>query len=283
MSFVARRAAAALTAAAALVAPGAVQAAAPLQVAVHADVISDEAVAGGLDAVGVFDVAAEAISYFADLQALRRHVMRREGLDAGIGACGTDVACIGAKARGAGVDLVLVTVVNLEIEPALIVTQLVGASSDTVRQRGVAEVPHDQDLRRALLDHVSAVLVEDLHPRLGRLVVDMNPRDAALSIDGLPPPSRMVRGGWLVEPGLHEVLATAPDHRDASAVADVPAGGEVTLSLALEPESSWVRSPWLWIAVGVVVAAGATTAALAATTGDPGVVVCHASSPARCN
>jgi hypothetical protein len=74
----------------------------------------------------------------------------------------------------------------------------------------------------------------------GRATFEVSPAEAQVTVDGKAATSRSPRAAWLPA-GSHAVQVTAPGFRSQEARLDVEAGGQVTLSVRLEPEGGTLR------------------------------------------
>lgn len=87
--------------------------------------------------------------------------------------------------------------------------------------------------------HRAAQLLAITQPRIGklRIHVDGAPIDkVSATVDGAPVPSALFDSGRPTDPGAHEVKATAPGFKTATASVQVAAGNEAQVTLVLEPD-----------------------------------------------
>jgi hypothetical protein len=79
-------------------------------------------------------------------------------------------------------------------------------------------------------------------------------------------------GTIFVDAGRYRLHAMLADYEDVDSEVVVEAGEETSLSFELHPRSTWIESPWLWIAFGAAAVAGVTTAIVVASRSDPDTV-----------
>jgi len=111
---------------------------------------------------------------------------------------------------------------------------------------------------------------------VGLLVIETKPAASELRVDKLPV-SRVAGEALTVKIGEHVLEALADGYALEERHISVK-GGEVARvsivfqrplqGLAQASERRWYKSPWLWTAVGVLVAGGATAVALVTTSGS---------------
>jgi hypothetical protein len=92
----------------------------------------------------------------------------------------------------------------------------------------------------------AAQLLASTQPRIGKLRIHVEgaPTDkVSATVDGASVPSALFDSGRPTDPGAHEVKATAPGFKPATASVDVPAGAEVPVSLVLERDPNAAVSP----------------------------------------
>lgn len=140
----------------------------------------------------------------------------------------------------------------------------------------VARVPAG-DERLAELERLRVLCA-----RTGTLAVTSSPPGVALSLDGARVGATPFRTGS-IRAGDHVLAAEHPGFRALSRAIVVPAGGQLDVTLDLEPaRRPLVRSPWFWAAVAGVAILG-TGLALYATSGDDATVLPPiACDPAGC-
>jgi hypothetical protein len=78
--------------------------------------------------------------------------------------------------------------------------------------------------------------ISEMEPKIAFVVVRVTPVDGlALRVDGAPMPGASVGARRPIDPGAHEIVATAPGHREARGSFEVGEGGEKTVDLTLVP------------------------------------------------
>jgi hypothetical protein len=92
----------------------------------------------------------------------------------------------------------------------------------------------------------AAQLLATARPHIGKLRIHVEgaPIDkVSATVDGANVPSALFDSGRPTDPGPHEVKATAPGFKTATASVEVAAGSEGKVSLLLEPELNASASP----------------------------------------
>lgn len=82
-------------------------------------------------------------------------------------------------------------------------------------------------------------------PRIGRLTVDVEPKDAqaTVTVSGTAVPKALIGVERPTDPGTHEVVATAPGYLPAKASVELPEGGIKSVSLTLERDPNAAVTP----------------------------------------
>lgn len=188
-------------------------------------------------------------------------------LDAAVARCGRGVACIANRLVGVGLDLgLLITVLASTDEIALAVTlidvrttaELFSGTGLTTDEHGLAD-----EIRRL----VRLAFDKAGEPVGAELSVEIQPSDAKVQITSRAGVGYGVGPIVHVRPGQYDVFASADGYEAGSTSVTVQPGGRAVVQLALQKKSSVWSSPWLWTAVGVVVAGGTTAAIVAAQPG----------------
>jgi hypothetical protein len=186
-------------------------------------------------------------------------------------------------AEGA-VPLALMVVVNARVSPPVVAVRALSS-----REGGhvVGEVmgvldAGDADLRAAIARGAARLLDTLGHPAWARVVVRAEPPSSVLRV--AEPAAAQLESSLAVwiPPGEAALWIEAPGHHPREIVLSLGAGEDRALDVRLEPDAAWWRSPWLWAAVGVGVAAGVTAAALTLTGGERCLCVGHPSAPCAC-
>jgi hypothetical protein len=177
-------------------------------------------------------------------------------------ACGADTTCIASQLAPFKAKLGVVVIANLEIDPPLLSILLLDTERRTTIGESTGEV--GAELQRAISDRTSALFDRAGHPRSGRLVVQVSPAQAVVSIVGQT--SDLDARGFTLSPGSYTIVASSDGYEASSATTVVKSGETTEVSIALVEESSIFESPWFWIvSSAVVVAAGATAIGFALT------------------
>jgi len=164
-----------------------------------------------------------------------------------------DASAAGARVRVRGVEIGLVPVTALRTNP--------GRAEIRVERAGFEPFSETIDLPAGGTSHVHVVLRPERV--VARLAIVATPSGARVSVDGEP------RGVAPIDlelaPGPHRVVLAAPKHDARSLTLSLARGESRRIDVQLVPESPPLASRWwFWAGLGVV-AAGATTAVVAAS------------------
>lgn len=177
--------------------------------------------------------------------------------------CGSDVDCLSAALAPLGLGLAILIVANTELDPPRIAVRLI----DPAGRRITAESHGKVDaagLAQAVATRAAEVLDAVGLTEAGRLRVDTGAEPVELQLE--PPPIASFPGGHWVAPGRQRIVVSRGEQRVDREVT-VAAREDRTVSIVLEDNRSLVESPWLWIAIGLVVAGAATAVAVSASGG----------------
>lgn len=245
-----------------------------------------------MTAFWVFERVAEVLRYAPGVEVVSRAEMfgdSKTDLGRKLDACGTDVGCSGALLRGAGIAIGLEVVINLSLQPALVSTHLVDARSGSLLGFEFSEVSlgeaapgsaAESAIGAAIQRQVAALLERSGRVVAGRIVVQTEPPEAQVTVDGDPPGATGPPAVFVLAPGAYEVRVCHPGYVDAEMNAQVASATDTQLDLQLEAVSIW-RSPWIWIAAGVI-AAGAGVGLYFALRPESELAICHTPDPALC-
>lgn len=250
-------------------------------VIVRAAAITPAGEAPVIEATEVERIASAALAFAPLARPMSREERFQAGLDDSLRDCGYDVECITAAARATRARWVLLTIVNLELSPALVASRLVDVGTGSVVAEQAGPVLDGGRIGDLVLSQVLGVLAAGRFDVGGRLSVRPVPAEAKVDVR---PPAADPFAGELLPPGAYDVLVSHDGYESASRSVTITAGAETKLELGLEASSSVVSSPWLWIALAVVVAgAAAAGIGVAVTSGESVVDFCHARSETACN
>lgn len=200
-------------------------------------------------------------------------VAQRGGLTARVQDCGPDVGCIAGKLRMFDARLGLVVVLNFAATPAIFSLQLVDTNTGRAVEERLGEVRAGEDPSARVTAEAERLLDAAGVVKSGRVVVEVEPSRAQVRVVDGPTPDTGTPNVFTLAPGRYTVAAELEDHDPTRAEVDVRPGETTTARLSLDAHATWWKSPWLWAAVGVVVAGGATAAVLATRPGDPTLCV----------
>jgi len=178
--------------------------------------------------------------------------------------CGSDSSCIADRLRRFDARYGLVVVVNLAISPPLLGLQML----DTDERRLVAEglgplTAAEKTVSAAIQARTRKMLDDAGYIEAGRILVEVTPGRARLSLATGQPPEEGAPNVFSVAPGRYDVRGELDGYIAGSVEAVAIAGQETKVGLILEEESSLVASPWFWSAIGAAVAGGTVAAILA--------------------
>lgn len=251
----------------------------PARLAIVARVISRPGVELELDQAGLFEVLAKSAAFARELEVLPWATMSAAPIDDALRRCGSGVDCMATLLRErARADLALWVVADLGAPARLLSVRLVDCDASRVIAQEINELSaRDAELAPPITQAVLAVLGEAGHAAGGRLVVEVDPPGAELSVGaGLAPDGESKHSYWV---GLDEgrtrrvvhVGARLAGHEDAALEAEVESGKETRVALVLEREQSPLASPWLWVGAALAVAAGVTAVAMVSRSGERGL------------
>jgi hypothetical protein len=196
-----------------------------------------------------------AASFFGEVATLDaagdRRVLERDLRD-----CRANAACFAARIGRENIAKGVFVVVDQTVEPPLLTAELI----DVTTEKSV----------RAFVELRPEVKIEEMVRKLftdaggeawGRVVVETEPIATPVDIAG----ARVDRerpGAYFVPPGRVEIHARHADFEDADAEVEVRAFEDAKVALTLDPRTSIVESPWLWIGVaaGALAVAGGSVA-----------------------
>jgi len=206
---------------------------------------------------------------------LRRAIAERPTLSANppagnalrekIASCGASVPCMAAGLSEEGYALGLRVAVDQRFSPPVFTAQLIEVDRSRVLREVIGDALSGDNLRAEIQNRVAALLEATGHPRLARVVVEVDPESAHVSVTPQPEHRGENHVFWLPE-GDHTVEAESGAGRARTTIHAVP-GRESVVRLALDTEETSV-SPWMWGAIGVAVLGGAACIiAIAASSG----------------
>jgi hypothetical protein len=198
--------------------------------------------------------------------------------------CRGDPPCLSALVGKVDAKYLLVITATMLGEVRLVGSRLIDLGTLTVLGEAVDEVPTDQTILDVLADRVERSVPQDMWDPFGTLQVAVNEPGAQIRINGrIVGMSPLAPLGYLI-PGEYKVEALKDGFRPAMQAATVQRGGQSRTDLALDRidtpgESNW----WLWAGIGLLVAAGAgTAAALALSSRGEDPIFCSAPDAASC-
>lgn len=222
----------------------------------------------------IYDDVAAAASMRLGLRVISNEEMfaaSEEGLGDRVRDCGSDIACVAARLRSFNARLGMVVVLDFSSKPALIRLQLLDTDDSRLVQASVGEVSGDKaELSANIRKRAGELLEAARYTRAGRVLVEVSPPNARVSLDGVEPdpgtPNR-----FTVAPGSYTAIAALDGWGSQKSAVTVQSGEEAKVRLELSEETSLLESPWLWAAIGVV-AIGSVITVVTVTDKDPRVL-----------
>lgn len=215
-------------------------------------------------------------------------VADQEGLTARVKDCGPDVPCIARRLRALRARWGLVIVLDRTLSPAVLGLQLIDTNNSELIGRTVDELGDDESALKRIENRSRELLTRAGYAERGRIVVQVEPAEATVKLSGdASTPARphhpvgRPEPTWTLPAGQYQITASHPDFVPQSQTVDVHNGREARLIIMLEEEKTIWSSPWLWVAVGVVVAGAVTATALATSPADSRICVSYEGRP--CN
>jgi hypothetical protein len=225
----------------------------------------------GLDQLAVLEQLASRAEFTLGLTVVRASELLTSDVRRSVIECGENLSCIAAKLTAAEIDLGLLATIDASSDPALVLVLLIDAKTGKSAGRMFEESPRNDPDAIARLAEANALrlIIASGHAIGGRALVRATPSDAAITLrtTGIEMAAKsdekisLAPGKWLVE-------LSKPGFIPKTIELEVIAGKDTELSVELEAESSVLSSPWLWIAVGAVVAGAAITVVAVAGQGD---------------
>jgi hypothetical protein len=182
-----------------------------------------------------------------------------ESLTSVIHECGADERCVSSVLRQSKVDLGLIVIVNLVLDPPVLIAELIDAHAERASNESSVDLDGKTALHDALEKSVNRVLDASGILRAARIKIAVTPDGAKLT---LPPSARSDGDGFVVAAGPQHIRATREGYEPADAFIVAVPGEEQDVRLVLEPSKDAESSVWPWLAGGAVLV-GATAVALA--------------------
>lgn len=192
-----------------------------------------------------------------------------------LGDCALESQCLARVARAFTARYLVVVVVNTTVEPPLVATLLVDVDAQKLVHRSLED--GGQGLLARLDLQVDGALDAAGLDRLARLTVRTEPPDARVQVSR--PARRDADGTLWVASGDVRLAVQRDGFEPEQRALSLTPGADQTVDIRLDRESSILASPWLWIGVAAVVAAGASAAFVV---GENDRAVCACVGPTDC-
>lgn len=212
----------------------------------------------------IFNDVAAATDMRANLRVVSYEEMfaaSEEGLGDRVRDCGSNTNCVSSRLRAFNARLGLVVVLDFSSKPPILSLQLLDTDDSKMIASAVGEVGGGS-LSETIRARTREVLEQGGYSRAGRVLIEVSPPNARVSIPGIEPDPGMPNR-FTVAPGTYRVSAALDGYAPTNGEVTVTSGGEAQLKLELTAETSLIESPWLWVAVGVVIAGSVTAVAVA--------------------
>lgn len=215
----------------------------------------------------IFDDVAAASSRRLGLRLISYEEMfavSQEGLGASVIECGPDSRCIASKLRTFNARMGLIVILTFDLDPPVINVQLL----DTDEQKLIAETSGElasNAISSGIRAKTEEVLAAAGFPLASRIVVEVQPPDARVRLEGGVEPDKGTTNVFTLAAGNYRVIGELEGFETSSADTAVESGQTVHVELQLSKASSIVSSPWLWIGVAAGAAAIAAGIAVGAT------------------
>ena len=198
-------------------------------------------------------------------------VANQEGLVSRVRDCGPDVQCIANRMRRFRARLGLVIVYDRSISPAILGLQLVDTDAGQLVDQTLDEIDDGGPPFAMIARRTGELLEKAGYVEAGRLTVDVDPAAAQVRLQSGVEPDLGSPHVFTLPPGAYRIIAEQPGYAPAQAAVRIDGGRDTRISLRLEAQTSVWASPWLWVAVGVVVLGAVTAGAVVASQPDPRV------------
>ena len=205
--------------------------------------------------------------------------------EAAVRECAGRASCFARRVRGQGAGLLLTISVDRlgsSEEGLLLGLRLVDVTAEEEIGATGDEIPAGMSMVGAMEQQLPDVFPKTMWDQIGTLLVKTEPINAEVSLGGrsCASPCELKR----MVPGTYEVSIRKSGYVEWRGPVTVRAQDTVTLSQTLEePQTSIVRSPWLWGGVALAVNGVGVAAFLLAKPDDRLVNVCVARDPADCS
>jgi hypothetical protein len=178
-----------------------------------------------------------------------------------IGDCGADTRCMAERLRRVDARLGLVVVVNPISDPPLVSLLLLDTDARKVIGADVGALREGEpSISAAIQTRAGALFEAQGFGRAARIVVDVSPPRAAISLGPGIEPERGTPNVFSVPPGHYTVTANADGFLGASTEIDGQPGVTRRIALSLEESTSLFESPWFWGGLGAALLGGAAAA-----------------------
>lgn len=176
-------------------------------------------------------------------------------------SCGSDADCIARFVAAAKLDFAVIAAAAPGNGTVGLAIQIVDARGLDRHAKHFETIDvNTSSLRRGVADAVRRSLEKAGFELGGRVTITSEPAIATVTTGQRRSVGRLATA---LPPGEHTVRIEHPDYRTHERRLTIREGEEQSVFVELEERHSILASPWLWIGIGVVVAAGATTALVA--------------------
>jgi hypothetical protein len=180
--------------------------------------------------------------------------------------CGPDVSCIAQRLRAFDAPLGMVVTVDRTADPPLIALQLLDTDESRLMGKSVGDLDKSEgNISAALRKRARKLFEQTGFTQAGRVVVDVNPANAKISISSGVEPDQGTPNVFTVAPGSYNIRAELDGYLASAGDVVALGGQEARLALVLERNASITESVWFWSAIGAAVVGGGAAAVVLAT------------------
>ena len=190
-------------------------------------------------------------------------IAERQNALASLFDCGAELSCATDALRRVGVEIGIRITINIGWR--LITLHLIDVERESLAGESVIDLDGGDAWRSQLLLQIDSLLEKGGHPRGGRIVLRVEPRDAEVLVS---PEGDRRQDVLVLLPGDYAIRVRKKMYLDAIIPRRVQPGTETTLDVHLDraPSVSFFESPWLWgAAAAAIVIAGSAAIAIAAS------------------
>lgn len=173
--------------------------------------------------------------------------------------CGPELNCVCSASAALPVELILVLIANVEVEPAFVGLRLIDRIECRIVGQTAIELPRGAELSQEVERMAKAVLEKAGFIRWGHVRFDLDPADAIVVADAGMSAELGDGRRFNTKPGQHTVTAQRAGYEPQTITFSLKPDEEQSIQVRLEAEATVFESPWFWAAIGLVAAGALTT------------------------